>query len=459
MRARCWWSGVVNFAFVLPLCGCPPSTNDTSTQVTATEGTDSTSGSTSGDSESTSFTSGVTTGSSTLPTSTASLPICGDGILDGGEQCDDGNASNNDACTVTCVAASCGDGLVWEGLETCDDGNLDNDDGCLDNCTPNICGDGFINLGAEQCDDGNQVNDDDCTNACALHIPGCGDNMLDEGEECDDGNLDETDDCTPECLFNICGDGHVHAMLEQCDDGNSDEDDSCYNDCTPNICGDGILNVGVEECDDDNFDDSDDCPGNCKPALCGDGYVHEGFEKCDAGEANEDGLYNGCATDCTPNSACGDSVLNEDEGEECDDGNTISEDGCSETCTKETPPECNNHMTLSEADRHFSFNDGPGGVTKCDKTKGNWFRIDGDAGSKMPTVAPDLWSCGTDSPGWLNGTHPNVEDEVVDREVCFNWNDKPCNWSVTVQVRNCGEFFVYKLPDPPESCLRYCGDD
>ena len=114
---------------------------------------------------------------------------------------------------------------------------------------------------------------------------------------------------------------------------------------------------------------------------------------------------------------------------------------------------------LSEGDRHETFNDGPGGVTKCDKTGDKWFRIDGAAGTKMPTAAPTIWSCGTDSPGWMNGKYPTVEDGAVDRTACFNWLGDECNWVKTIKVRNCGDFFVFKLPDPPDTCLRYCGAD
>src|SRR5438105_2880201 len=47
--------------------------------------------------------------------------FCGDGILDPGEQCDDGNFDSSDGC-VGCAFAFCGDGVVEAGLEQCDDG-------------------------------------------------------------------------------------------------------------------------------------------------------------------------------------------------------------------------------------------------------------------------------------------------------------------------------------------------
>ena len=34
---------------------------------------------------------------------------CGNGVIDAGETCDDGNLSDSDACLSTCVVATCGD--------------------------------------------------------------------------------------------------------------------------------------------------------------------------------------------------------------------------------------------------------------------------------------------------------------------------------------------------------------
>jgi cysteine-rich repeat protein len=45
---------------------------------------------------------------------------CGDGVLDDGEACDDGNDLDTDACTTGCRIAFCGDGFVWEGREECE---------------------------------------------------------------------------------------------------------------------------------------------------------------------------------------------------------------------------------------------------------------------------------------------------------------------------------------------------
>lgn len=49
-------------------------------------------------------------------------PRCGDGARDPGEECDDGNARNDDACLSTCRLATCGDGQVRARVEECDGG-------------------------------------------------------------------------------------------------------------------------------------------------------------------------------------------------------------------------------------------------------------------------------------------------------------------------------------------------
>ena len=38
-------------------------------------------------------------------------PVCGDGIVQGSERCDDGNRNDEDSCTNACIEARCGDGI------------------------------------------------------------------------------------------------------------------------------------------------------------------------------------------------------------------------------------------------------------------------------------------------------------------------------------------------------------
>ena len=48
--------------------------------------------------------------------------LCGNSLLERGEECDDGNVDEGDACTPACRLPSCGDGFLAPG-EACDDGN------------------------------------------------------------------------------------------------------------------------------------------------------------------------------------------------------------------------------------------------------------------------------------------------------------------------------------------------
>lgn len=70
--------------------------------------------------------------------------VCGNGIVDFGEACDDGNVSNQDGCINTCEIASCGDGFVRSGIEECDAGGSNGScpASCSNSCTENSCGGG-----------------------------------------------------------------------------------------------------------------------------------------------------------------------------------------------------------------------------------------------------------------------------------------------------------------------------
>lgn len=120
--------------------------------------------------------------------------------------------------------------------------------------------------------------------------------------------------------------------------------------------------------------------------------------------------------------------------------------------------ECSNYTVNSEEDRSVSFPRGQS-TYKCDSHGAlvpGWYRFNGTAGFKIPSSCVAKSMCNTDATGWLNGAHPTLEEGVVNRTVCFHWSSNCCNWSVTIQVRNCGLFFVYKLVDPGNCHLRYC---
>ncbi|MDC0712427.1 DUF4215 domain-containing protein [Stigmatella sp. ncwal1] len=104
-------------------------------------------------------------------------PLCGNGTVDPGEQCDDGvNSGAYGQCAPGCVLGPyCGDGTTQSsGGEQCDDGINDGGYGqCASGCVfgPR-CGDGIVQLAAgEQCDDGNLRSQDGCSAWCQLELP------------------------------------------------------------------------------------------------------------------------------------------------------------------------------------------------------------------------------------------------------------------------------------------------
>jgi len=64
------------------------------------------------------------------------------------------------------VGGHCGNGIIEDG-ETCEDGNTIPGDGCSADCRVEVCGDGVLTAD-EECDDGNVVDGDGCSSTCTL---------------------------------------------------------------------------------------------------------------------------------------------------------------------------------------------------------------------------------------------------------------------------------------------------
>ena len=100
------------------------------------------------------------------------------------------------------------------------------------------------------------------------------------------------------------------------------------------------------------------------------------------------------------------------------------------------------------------------GSVLCDnQLPEGWYRFAGAAGTKMPTTRVPAYRCGTDWSGWLDGSHPTVEDGKVQRTVCFSDRRTGCKNIKQISVKNCGSYFIYKLHQPTSCNMRYCGTD
>ncbi|HEY4103084.1 MAG TPA: DUF4215 domain-containing protein, partial [Polyangiaceae bacterium] len=346
----------------------------------------------------------------TPPAAGACTRLCGNSKIDPGETCDDGNFISADGCSTlcklepnyTCATVGqpcvftppppppiCGNGVI-QGTETCDDGNANGGDGCSSSCkleagwrcpamnAPCVaakCGDGIL-AGAEACDDGNTTAGDGCSATCTIEAGAtcpanggacvpmkCGDGKVTGTETCDDGVNDGKHGCSATCQV-IAGWQCALAGTQ----------------CTP-ICGDGIV-VGTEQCDEKGAVPC--CTAQCKlvpgfvcdstkpthsqPATpyCGDGVLDgpsnttvRGLEQCDDHNTLP---YDGCSPTCTNEplcgtvntnlpaaqqtsvpyqcfAQCGDGIILPPE--ECDDGNAQSGDGCDSNCKVEKNPATN----------------------------------------------------------------------------------------------------------------------
>lgn len=303
---------------------------------------------------------------------------CGDGIVGGTEECDDGNMSEDDACLNNCHLA-CGDGVVnaIEACDTaiaagspgacptgCDDGDACTTDSLSGMGCDAVCDHGPITAfvdGDMCCPSGaSSLDDADCP-------PMCGNGLLESGEACDTtiaagspgacptmASCDDMDPCTTDSVAAggscdaACAHTDVTAFVDGdmcCPPGGTLATDS---DCAGR-CGDGVVS-GSETCDTAiaagatgacptaaSCDDGDPCTtdrlrrgGTCT-ATCRNTTITtpmDGDMCCPAG-ANQ-------TTDADCPSVCGNNVI--EAGETCDDGNRRPGDGCDASCQIEGVP-------------------------------------------------------------------------------------------------------------------------
>lgn len=188
----------------------------------------------------------------------ALFALCGNGIPEAGEDCDDGNSLDGDCCSAICTfeasSSVCDDANVCTVAEVCDGAGA-----CVG--LPLDCDDGLFCNGAEDCDP--EIG-------CLMGTPP----PVDDGVAC---TIDACDEAigivvhTPD--HGVCGDGEWCNGAELCD---------VLNDCqpgTPPVLDDGVVctldtcdasaEVSVHTPDDLACDDGDPCTAESCDALLG----------------------------------------------------------------------------------------------------------------------------------------------------------------------------------------------
>jgi cysteine-rich repeat protein len=323
----------------------------------------------------------------TLPPCPAPTAACGDGSLDPGEQCDDGNTVSCDGCNASCQVEACGNGKV-ECAEECDAGPLNGQpgSGCDAQCnvvplpggfllfsggqTRNSCMaewriklangqvSGGFPLRTQSCIDGDPACDDDgqADGNCTFDVEVCADEIDARLPKCNPIQIASISIVKPNPLTasHAIDLANAQALVSAIEPlGLTVKAGTTVlvpgtpiterNDCTTGfhlvvphpagVAGSKTFNLGAHDGLGARMT-SNQVTLTCTPdtAVCGNGTVELG-EQCDDGNHV---ACDGCAPTCRLE-RCGDGIA--ECGEECDDGPSNGTPGskCSSACTEVVP--------------------------------------------------------------------------------------------------------------------------
>jgi MYXO-CTERM domain-containing protein len=264
------------------------------------------------------------------------IPGCGDGVVGGGETCDDGDEIDGQGCLADCSGVASGWDCVTTTTSVCTDIDecLDGIDTCMANstcdntpgsydcpCDTGYQGDGRTGCAdIDECVEGTDTCDDHavCTNTIGDHTCACDTGWQGDGQTCAD--IDECMEGTHDC-----------ATDNQCTNSDGSWDCACDNgfDWIDGECVDiDECAEGLAQCDAnatcDNFAGGFSC--DCNVGFEGDGL------SCNATDTDGDGIpfsEDNCPGDANPDQADSDG---DGRGDVCDfvddNGSDSDEGGC-----------------------------------------------------------------------------------------------------------------------------------
>ncbi|MBW2276884.1 MAG: hypothetical protein JRF63_05290 [Deltaproteobacteria bacterium] len=292
------------------------SDSDSDSDTDADSDTDSDSDSDSDSDADTDSDSGTDTGSDTSS-------ICGNSVVDEGEECDFGDTDAGDGCSPDCELEYCGDdlvGIIFAAMDGFESGDLSGMDWVAGSPYSFDVGTAQVHEGTYAAGSGNSGV---YSSTASLSL-----DAFTMGQICF-WYAGESESCCDHFRFSVDSvqvfetEGSVTTWTEYCHtttEGDHNFEWSYYKDGSVDTGWDAfyideitIESEHVEDCDDGNSI----------------------TEACEYGETSCTVCDSNCMEVPGATSFCTDNIVDELNGEDCDDGNTDEADGCSPTCTAE----------------------------------------------------------------------------------------------------------------------------